>query len=199
MTQGVLFESEADKRLAAQGSVAVLVPYPVDKPYDYLVPEGMRVAPGDYVCVPLGSREITGVVWGPGAGDVDPAKLKEIVSRYDIEPMQEVTRQFVDWVAGYTLSAKGSVLKMALSVSGRRFYRPSLHGDFGAPRVSLLRKKGLTEQRKKVLEVMADGQTRRASEIAQEAGCSAGVVSGMADKGLLEEVSVFKPGAVSLS
>ena len=178
--------------MAAQGSVAVLVPYPVDKPYDYLVPEGMRVAPGDYVCVPLGSREITGVVWGPGAGDVDPAKLKEIVSRYDIEPMQEVTRQFVDWVAGYTLSAKGSVLKMALSVPAALLPPKPARGFRRAEGVSA-EKKGLTEQRKKVLEVMADGQTRRASEIAQEAGCSAGVVSGMADKGLLEEVSVFNP------
>lgn len=42
----------------------VLVPYPVDKAYSYIVPEGITVAPGDYVVVPLGNREVPGVVWG---------------------------------------------------------------------------------------------------------------------------------------
>ena len=193
MNQGALFEEDNKKKQNIAGAtVAVLVPYPVDKAYDYLVPESLRVAPGDYVCVPLGSREISGVVWGAGTGDVAPAKLKEIVSRYDIEPMQKVTRDFVDWVASYTLSMKGSVLKMALSVPAAlsppkpaRGFRRNTDQDIPA--------KGLTEQRRKVLEVMEDGQVRRASEVAELAGCSSGVVSAMADKGLLEEVSVYNP------
>ena len=36
--------------------------------YDYRVPAGMAVAPGDFVVVPLGRREIVGVVWD-GAAD----------------------------------------------------------------------------------------------------------------------------------
>ena len=45
---------------------AVLVPYPVDRAYDYHVPEGMDVGDGDYVIVPLGGRNVVGVVWGDG-------------------------------------------------------------------------------------------------------------------------------------
>jgi primosomal protein N' (replication factor Y) len=192
MIQGALFKEDEKKRNVTGASVAVLVPYPVDKAYDYLVPEGLSVAPGDYVCVPLGSREITGVVWGAGAGDVSPAKLKEIVSHYDIEPMQGVTREFVDWVASYTLSLKGSVLKMALSVpAGLTPPKPSR--GFGRRDGVDSNAKGLTEQRCKVLEVVADGVVRRASEIAQLAGCSGSVIASMADKGLLEEVSVYNP------
>ena len=191
MTQGALFDSEK-KAIGTRASVSVLVPYPVGKAYDYLVPEGLSVVPGDYVCVPLGSREITGVVWGAGAGDVTAAKLKEIVSRYDIEPMAEVTRSFVDWVANYTLAMKGSVLKMAVSVpAGLTPSKPSR--GFEYPAGKDIPDKGLTDQRRKVLEVMADGVVRRASEIAELAGCSSGVIGGMADKGLLAEVSVFNP------
>ncbi len=191
MNQGALF-AEDKKRDVTGASVSVLVPFPVDKAYDYLVPEGLSVAPGDYVCVPLGSREITGVVWGAGAGDVDPSKLKEIVSRYDIEPMQDVTREFVDWVASYTLSMKGSVLKMAVSVPAG-LTPPKPTRGFKCIEDLDAEIKGLTEARRKVLEAVSDGVVRKASEIAQLAGCSSGVISGMADKGLLEEVSVYNP------
>ena len=45
--------------------VAVLLPYPLG-PYDYSVPSEMELSVGDYVVVPLGPREILGVVWGEG-------------------------------------------------------------------------------------------------------------------------------------
>ena len=48
---------------------SVLVPYPVDRTYDYRVPDGMAVSDGDYVLVPLGVRQVPGVVWGDGGGD----------------------------------------------------------------------------------------------------------------------------------
>ena len=41
----------------------VLTPVAVDIAYSYRIPSGMAVAPGDFVLVPLGSREVTGVVW----------------------------------------------------------------------------------------------------------------------------------------
>ncbi len=196
MTQGALFEDdkESDKKAydIASASVSVLVPYPVDKSYDYLVPEGLRISSGDYVCVPLGNREITGVVWGAGTGGVDPSKLKEIVFRYDMEPMQSVTRKFVDWVSSYTLSMKGSVLKMALSVPAA-LTPPKPARGFKCVDGAVFNPKALTEQRRKVLDVVSDGVVRKASEIAKFAGCSAGVIAGMADKGLLEEVSVYNP------
>ena len=47
--------------------VDVLVPVSLDQPYSYRVPRGLQVGPGDFVCVPLGPRECTGVVWGEGS------------------------------------------------------------------------------------------------------------------------------------
>jgi len=56
--------------------IAVLLPLPLAGPYDYKVPEGLSVARGDVVAVPLGTRTATGVVWGDALGDVDDAKLR---------------------------------------------------------------------------------------------------------------------------
>lgn len=41
-------------------------------------------------------------------------KIKKIKNVLDIAPLPKQTIQFVNWVAGYTLSPLGSVLKMAL-------------------------------------------------------------------------------------
>ena len=93
----------------------VLTPYPIDRAYDYSLPEHIQAGEGDYVCVPLGSREIPAVIWGEAVGDVKPNKLKSIISKYDLPPLPAVHRKFLNWMAGYTLSPLGSVLKLTLS------------------------------------------------------------------------------------
>lgn len=101
---------------------SILVTSPVEKAYDYLIPEGMELALGDYVSVPLGPRVVHGVVWavaegGESGGDVVPSsKLKSVLVRHDLPPMEAVQRQFIDWVATYNMERRGSVLKMAISV-----------------------------------------------------------------------------------
>lgn len=188
--QAKLFEEPKEAATPMVGrAMAVLVPYPVDKAYDYIVPNGMRVSVGDYVCVPLGNREIAGVVWGEPAGDVKPSKLKAVISKYDLEPMSAEVRKFIDWVASYTLTPKGFVLKMALSASAG-LYPPKPATGY---RASGLQGEKLTPQRQAVMDIMADGHVRMASEVAEMAGVSAGVVKGLADKNLLETISIVSP------
>ena len=190
MSQISFFEEEREENQAVPSgkTVSVLVPYPVDKSYDYAVPKGLDLQDGDYVCVPLGQREITGVVWGAGAGDVESKKLKSVISKYPLKSMAEIHRKFIDWVANYTVSAKGVVLKMSLSAPAA----------LNPPKPSIAyQKKGgavpdkLSEKRKKVLEIMKEGQTYSATDLAKEAGCTASVIKGMAQKELLEMVEVF--------
>ncbi len=206
-----LFQEKELPEAAPAGVKSVLVPYPVDKAYDYIIPPGLDVQDGDYVTVPLGGakgggREVPGVVWGAGAGDVPPEKLKEALERYDMPPMPAVHREFLDWVASYNMAAKGAVLKMALSVPKAlepatpvKAYR--LSDDLRAGGLDDLNNPvikssshpvihSLSPQRKKVLEILQDGTPRRPAEIAELAGVSAGVVTGMADKGLLEVVEL---------
>ena len=60
----------------------ILVPYPVDKAYDYIVPDDLELSVGDYVCVPVRGKDIPGVVWGESAGDISPARLKSVITQY---------------------------------------------------------------------------------------------------------------------
>src|SRR6266404_3578755 len=104
----------ASSQNSAPRRVAVLLPYPLG-PYDYSVPPEMVLSVGDYVIVPLGPREILGVVWGEGLGDVAAAKLKPVAGRFDAPPMPATHRRFIDWVAAYTLSPPGTVMRMSLT------------------------------------------------------------------------------------
>src|SRR5690554_4568462 len=100
------------------GRVAVLLPLPLSGPYDYLAREEMRVAPGAIVRVPLGRRMLTGVVWGEGDVRVDTARLRPIEQVLDSPPLPEVARRFIDWVADYTITPPGAVLRMTLASPG---------------------------------------------------------------------------------
>ena len=101
--------------------VDVLVPVALNQTYSYRVPRGMELKPGDVVCVPLGPREVVAVVWAENANP-DPRlhnRLKDVGEKLDVPPLKEELRALVDWVANYTLSARGMVLRMCLA-DGRK-------------------------------------------------------------------------------
>ena len=192
MTQSLLFQENSPESVADPARKAsVLVPYPVDKAYTYAVPEGEDLQPGDYVVVPLGGREVPGVVWDDVPDDVKPGKLKAAVHKYEFPPMPAMERKFIDWIAQYTMTARGAVLKMALSVPGALEPPKAMPGYIRGTQLNDTTFKGLSPQRRKVLEVVADGMPRRASEIAEAAGCTPGVIKTMAGQGVLTPVEIF--------
>ncbi len=172
----------------APATVAVLMPLPLECAYDYAVPAELTpaIAPGAFVRVPLGRVERVGVVWGAGEGDVEPARLKSVAAVLEVPPMTEPLRNLIDWTADYTLTNRGSVLRMAMSVPGalepaplRTAYRL---GPGEAPRI--------TEARARVVAQLREGPPLTATEIARQAGVSAGVVRGLATLGVLEAVAM---------
>ncbi len=187
-------------------TISVLVPYPVGKTYTYKVPEGPVPEAGDYVSVPLGRREVPGVVWDDAPEEVPAAKLKQILTRFDLPPMPEVHRNFIDWVSRYTMNDRGSVLKMALSAPGalenpRAVTVYKLSSGFRSGTAPPCKQEEyqeggvasdvkLTPQRRRIIEVLTDDRPRRASEIAELAGCSSSVVKSMAGAGLLKAVEL---------
>lgn len=175
---------------ALHNTRSILVPFPVDKAYDYIVPDDLELQAGDYVTVPLGGREIPAVVWGDPAGDVNPSKLKHVVLRHAMKPMPKVMRDFIDWVADYTMTPRGFVLKMALSVQGALIPPKPAKGFRPANDIASVK---LTEKQQQVMDVLADNTPRIAADIAREANVSSGVVRGLADKGIVEEVDIFNP------
>ncbi|MBN35951.1 MAG: primosomal protein N' [Rhodospirillaceae bacterium] len=164
-------------------TVKVLLPLPVPGPYDYAVPDDIDVPLGSIVCVPLGSREVTGVVWDEGGDDVSRDKLRSILDVKDVPPLTSALRAFVSWVARYNVATESSVLRMILRV-------PEAYDPL-PPLKALRRAAGeparLTPSRSRVLKIMADGLARLPKEIAFQAGVGASVVKGLLKAGVLEE------------
>jgi primosomal protein N' (replication factor Y) (superfamily II helicase) len=167
--------------------VDVLVPVALDHPYSYRVPAEFAVRIGDLVAVPLGPREAVGVVWA----DNVPLKvglhnrLKDIAATLDYPPLRQELRKFVDWVANYTLTPRGMVLRMALRM-----------GELGPERERIaVRLAGpppqrLTPARRRVLAALEDGLLRTKAEAAKDAGVSVGVIDGLIDEGTLETIAL---------
>ena len=165
--------------------MGVLLPLPLRGAYDYLVPEGMEVAAGDFVEVPLGSRSVLGVVWGEAKDDVPRAKLKQIEAKIEMAPLPEISRRFIDWVANYCLSAPGAVLKMAMSISDAFKPERSLKAyAVGDPESGQL-----TAARQRVLNALSDVPSMLPGELARSAGVTGGVLSKMAELGQLRVVA----------
>jgi primosomal protein N' (replication factor Y) len=190
-------DADASSQKSGPRRVAVLLPYPLG-PYDYSVPPEMDLSAGDYVVVPLGPREILGVVWGEGLGDVSAAKLKPVAGRFDAPPMPEPHRRFIEWVAGYTLSPPGTVMRMSLTApKALEPPRSAIAFQRGTVSPSL----NLTAARRRVLDALEERGFGTAAELAEAAGCGVPVVRGLADAGALETVmvpprfpaSVFEP------
>ncbi|PKQ03827.1 MAG: primosomal protein N', partial [Alphaproteobacteria bacterium HGW-Alphaproteobacteria-10] len=168
------------------GTVSVLLPLALPRPYDYKVPAGVQVRPGSYVIVPLGPQEVIGVVWGEGTGEVGHNRLRPVTEVLDVPPMPEVLRRFVDWVAGYTVSPPGSVLRLAIRAPGA-LEAPRMRTAY---RLGAARPSRMTPARARAVEVAEDGFARTVRELAEEAGVSDGVVRGLVDAGALLPVDL---------
>ncbi|MFQ6016853.1 MAG: primosomal protein N' [Kiloniellaceae bacterium] len=180
----------------APARVSVLLPLPLDGPYDYLVPSDMSLRPGVVVRVPIGNRETAGVVWHREAPpELPAARLKPVLARYDVPPFTPAVRRFIDWVAGYTMAYPGAVLRMALSVPGA-LPRPKpvtayrLRAGAGGGKAIKL-----TSARKRVLAEIGQGPARPLTELARAAGVSGSAIKGLVRAGVLETVALPPPPA----
>lgn len=168
----------------------VLLPLPLAGAYDYRVPAGWDVPPvGSFVVVPLSGRQLYGVVWdGEADPDLPERRLRDIAEVLPVPPMTASLRRFVEWVAAYTLSPPGAVLRMAMS-SPSALEPPAQKAGWRLSAAGQRAARGegrLTEARRRVLDAMEPGEVYGGAALAAEAGVSAGVVRGMADAGLLE-------------
>ena len=178
----------ADEAGSASARASVLLPVALDQTYDYLVPDGLELLPGEFVAVPFGPQERIGIVWDGKSDDAEPPpqKLKRIIGKLDVPPLPEPSRRFAEWVARYTLSPLGMVARMMMSakeafVEQKPRFGVRLAGP-PPPRS--------TPARQRVLEVVADGMIRAKSALAIESGASTAVVDGLVAAGTLVQVEI---------
>ena len=164
--------------------VGVLTTEPLGRVLDYRAPEG-GCGDGDFVEVPLGPRRVLGVVWGPGLGDFDPARVRPVGRVLDARPMRAELRAFLARAAEYTLTPLPSMLRLATRAPGlgdppsmRKVYRLT-----GAVPNSL------TDARHRVVEALREfgAAPVTLAELAEAAGCGASVVKGLVKLGVILE------------
>jgi primosomal protein N' (replication factor Y) len=173
--------------------VDVLVPVALDHTYSYRVPRELELSPGDIVAVPLGARQVVGVVWASNVS-IDARlhnRMKDVELRLEYPPLAPELRKFVEWVSDYTLSPRGMVLRMCLRMGDLGPARDKIGVRIAGPAP-----KRMTAARTRVLALLADGMLRSKAEAAHEAGVSAGVIDGLIDEGALETL-VLPPELVA--
>ena len=164
--------------------VSVLTTQPLDRALDYRAPEGGCFT-GAFVEVPLGPRKVIGVVWGPGAGDFDYAKVRAVIRVLDAAPMREEMASFLEKSAAYTLTPLSAMLRLATRAPGL--------GD--PPSMQKIYRRGagepdrVTAARTKVLETLAEygdlAFTLR--ELAEMAGVTTSVIKGLVKQDVVLE------------
>ncbi len=164
--------------------IGVLTTEPVGM-LDYLAPEG-GVQLGQLVVAPLGPRQVTGCVWGPGDGTFDAARLRPVSRGIDAAPLTPAMVEFLTRASAYTLTPLPVMLRMALRA-------PDLAHPPAARRIVMRAgdpPERMTDARAAVLRVIDDhgGASFAPGELAQLAGVGASVVKGLVAAGTLAEM-----------
>ncbi|XDZ67070.1 primosomal protein N' [Alphaproteobacteria bacterium LSUCC0684] len=183
-------DSETDRKPPYSIRVWLATPVPIGNGVlDYLAEDDVPPR-GQVVIVPLGSRQIPGVVLGPTDGqgqemapeDTKP-KLRPILHWADLPPLSPA---FLDWlgrVASWTMAHPGAVLRMALPVPKGLYDLPPQMGWVTAcpPRDDI------SSARNRVLEAAFGLPAMTATDMAYFAGVSPSTIRTMAKAGLLLE------------
>lgn len=173
--------------------VPVLLPVALDQTYDYLAPTGIEVSPGAFVLVPFGPQTRLGVVWDGAYGEqgrpVPDRKLKAIAAALPEVPLLPLlSLRFAEWVARYTLSPLGMVVRMMMGAPA--VFEPArprfgVQINPGAPEPPRM-----TPARQRAVKIAADGRVRVKATLAAEAKCSSAVIDGLVEAGVLVEVAI---------
>lgn len=94
--------------------VSILPSTGINRCYSYVVDPADHFEPGTYVKISLGRQETVGVIWDDTPDDVPLSKIKKVLCTYDAPPMSSEMRRYIEKVAEWTMSPRGSILKMAV-------------------------------------------------------------------------------------
>jgi len=138
-----------------------------------------------FVEVPLGPRKVIGVVWGPGEGAFDSARLRRVLRVLDVVPMRAELRTFLTRAAAYTLTPLPAMLRLAMRAPGlggpqliRKVYR-----------LGTATPERMTDARRRVLDTLRNygGLPLTFKELADAAGVTGSVIKGLAKLDVIRE------------
>ncbi len=165
----------------------VLVPMPAERPYTYAVPDGMRVVPGSIVRVPLGPRQVAGIVWDGAVEKVDAEETA--ADRAGLRLPADRPRRCAASSTGSRSTRCRRPAWWRACCCGRR--RPSIPnpGSKGCSAPCSVPDR-MTEARTRVLETAEGGLAWTRSGLAHAAGVSSTVIDGLRAQGVFETVMI---------
>ena len=97
--------------------VPILIPNIFNHPFTYNSDLTLKV--GDYVVVPFGKSEVTGVVWDDFEKKTNKNfAIKKVLRKLDVPPLKKNIIKFLNWFSEYNMTPKGMALKLLLLSSG---------------------------------------------------------------------------------
>ncbi len=169
--------------MAAQNA-QILFPVNVPGAFDYSIPHGMDIRRGDFVFAPIGKQMKLGVVFDITEDD-GSRKLKDVAQVKATQPLSREMLKFIKWTARYNCVSPGLVLRMV--VRSYKALDPSPMVTQFSPSGNLPPK--MNGAREAILD-RGGPFPARASEIADRAGVSSGVVRGFERAGGLTTQSL---------
>ena len=93
--------------------VPILLPNIFNHPFTYETTLNLKV--GNYVVVPFGKSNITGVVWDEFEKKTNKQfSIKKVLLKIEVPVLKKNTIKFLNWFAEYNMIPKGMALKLLL-------------------------------------------------------------------------------------
>ena len=179
--------AEEEDRWVAQ----VVLNVPLDKTFDYLVPDPLRnlLRPGQRVRVPFGrgNRTMKGFCVGVGRAQTTSRRLKEILEVLDAEPLIDSTMlDLTKWIGERYLCGWGQVLDSVVPAGVKNMAGTREVKLFELPPELDFEQLKISEKQLSVLKVLKQqARPMRGDELAEAAGCGVSPIKTLQKKGLL--------------
>ena len=93
--------------------VPILIPNIFNHPFTY--ENNLKLKLGDYVIVPFGKSEVTGVVWDEFEKNKNKNfATKKVLKKLDVPPLKKNIIKFLNWFSEYNMIPRGMALKLTL-------------------------------------------------------------------------------------
>ena len=93
--------------------VPILIPNIFNHPFTY--DSDLKLKVGDYVVVPFGKSELTGVVWDDFEKKTNKNfAIKKVSKKLDVPSLKKNIIKFLNWFSEYNMIPKGMALKLLL-------------------------------------------------------------------------------------
>jgi len=93
--------------------VPILIPNIFNHPFTYET--SLKLKLGDYVIVPFGKSEVTGIVWDEFEKNKNKSfAIKKVLKKLDVPSLKKNTIKFLNWFSEYNMIPRGMALKLLL-------------------------------------------------------------------------------------